>query len=370
MLKKQKIIHDAIYGSIKLDDDISDIISTREFQKLNSVKQLGFSYLVFPGATHSRFEHSLGTHYLAREAARNIELTDEEIKAVSLAGLLHDIGHGPFSHTLEDAMIKLFKKDHLKLSIDIISGKIGSGQIAEILGGEREKIIGILLGKEGILSRLISGNGDMDQIDYLARDSYYTGVALGMVDSSRLLNTIAIDNGNFCVMEKGLPAMEGLMVARMLMYRSVYRHRTSLVASVLANDALEIISPSLDEFIEWNDCDFIGELKNNMETFKVYEMLKFRKLPSGLTVDVDDKYFDDIVEDLKEILVTYKYFRSPYKKEVINILDQEGLRPITEISGIMEYLEKELHGMGLLVFNKEDGESIKEYLKGKGIKYQ
>ncbi len=369
-MKKQKIIHDAIYGSIKLDDEVSDLISAKEFQKLNSVKQLGFSYLVFPGATHSRFEHSLGTHYLAGEAARNVDMDDDAISAVSLAGLLHDIGHGPFSHTLEDSMVKLFRKDHLQLSIDIISGKIGSGEISEILGDERKKIISILQGKGGIMSRLISGNGDMDQIDYLARDSYYTGVALGMVDSSRLLNTITIEDGTFCVMEKGLPAMEGLMVARMLMYRSVYRHRTSLVASVLANDALETLSPSLEEFIEWNDCDFIGELKNNENTIKTYEMLKFRKLPSGLTLDVDENQFQDIAQDLDGQVITSKYFKSPYKKEVINILDQDGLRPITEISGIMEYLEKELHGLGLLVFNRNDGERIKEYLKSKGIKYQ
>lgn len=367
---KQKIIHDSIYGSIRLDEKVADIIATREFQKLNSVKQLGFSYLVFPGATHSRFEHSLGTHYLAGEAARNLGLGEYDMEIASLAGLLHDIGHGPFSHSLEDAMQKLYGKDHLDISIDIISGRLGTGEIASILGQDKDRIKGVLAGKEGILSRLISGNGDMDQIDYLARDSYYTGVALGMVDSSRILNTITVEKGNFCVMEKGLPAMEGLMVARMLMYRTVYRHRTSLVASVIANDALEIISPPLSDFIEWNDCDFMCELKNNPDTRDKYEMLKFRKLPSGITLEMDENTFLDVKGHIEDKIIASKYFRSPYKKEVIRILDNDGMKPITEVSGIMEYLEKELQGIGLIVFRKEEGDSIRRYLKERKIKFQ
>ncbi len=369
-MKKQKIIHDSIYGSIKLGEMVSDIISTREFQRLNSVKQLGFSYLVFPGATHTRFEHSLGTYYLTYEAARNLELEQEDIEAASLAGLMHDIGHGPFSHTTEDAMKKLYGMDHLDISIGIISGKIGTGRISNIISNYLEKVINILKGKEGILSRLISGNGDMDQIDYLARDSYYTGVALGMVDSSRILNTIAVANKEFCVMEKGLPAMEGLMLARMLMYRTVYRHRTSLVASVLANEALEIISPPLEEFVEWNDYDFMAEMKKNEKTRDIYDMLKFRNLPSGLTLNLEEKYFDSIVSGIMDKITYHKYFKSPYKREVVKILVRGEMKPITEESGIMEYLERELTGTGLLVFDKSNGDYIKKYLDKQDVKYQ
>ncbi len=252
-MKKQKIIHDSIYGSIKLGEMVSDIISTREFQRLNSVKQLGFSYLVFPGATHTRFEHSLGTYYLTYEAARNLELEQEDIEAV---------------------------------------------------------------------------------------------------------------------MEKGLPAMEGLMLARMLMYRTVYRHRTSLVASVLANNALEIISPPLEEFVGWNDYDFMAEMKKNEKTRDIYDMLKFRNLPSGLTLNMEEKNFDDIVSGIMDKITYHKYFKSPYKREVVKILVRGEMKPITEESGIMEYLERELTGTGLLVFDKSNGDYIKKYLDKQDVKYQ
>ncbi|MCL5874780.1 MAG: HD domain-containing protein [Candidatus Thermoplasmatota archaeon] len=357
----KKTIHDSIYGSIELEETASKIIETNEFQRLNSIKQLGFTYLVFPGATHSRFEHSLGTHYLAREASSRLDLERRDVMEVSLAGLLHDIGHSPFSHALEDSMIKLYGKDHLDITVDIIEGKTPDNEVSDILGSHRKAVVDILRGKRGVLSRLISGNGDVDQIDYLARDSHYTGVALGAVDIPRILRVLSIFQGEFCVEEKGLPSFEGLMVARMLMYRTVYRHKTALITASLANDALELLNPDLEEFVGWNDCDFMSGLKTKIP--KTYEAIKHRRIPKGLLVKESQEEFARLVDRLQKKIISFQYFKSPFKREVLNVLSEGEIKPMTDFSSIMQFLERELEGMGLLVFENENGEHIKDTLR-------
>ncbi len=364
----KKTIHDSIYGTIDLEETASRVIETKEFQRLNTIKQLGFTYLVFPGATHSRFEHSLGTHYLAREASTRLGLVERDITEVSLAGLLHDVGHSPFSHALEDSMVRLYGKDHLDVTIDIIEGKTEGNEVSDILGEHKKAVVDILKGKKGVLSRLISGNGDVDQIDYLARDSHYTGVALGAVDIPRIMRVLAIHKGEFCVTEKGLPSVEGLMVARMLMYRTVYRHKTALIAASLANNALASLSPAIEDFVEWNDCDFIAELKEKNR--EIYDSIKSRRLPRGLLIKESEDRFKEIVGEFDGGLLTSQYFKSPYKKEVLNVLTGEGIRPITDFSSIMEFLERELEGVGLLVFENSEEGHIRESLKRMNVSAQ
>ncbi|MEM0194848.1 MAG: HD domain-containing protein [Thermoplasmatales archaeon] len=346
-----KTIHDSIYGSIDLDGTVSKIVETREFQRLNSIRQLGFTYLVFPGATHSRFEHSLGTYHLSLRASENLNLEENSSRLLSLAGLLHDIGHSPFSHSLENATLSLYGKDHLDISLDIIEGKTRDNEISDVLGDMKSDISKILRGKGGILSRLISGNGDLDQIDYLARDSYYTGVALGAVDIPRILKVLCISNTDLCILEKGLPAVEGLMVARMLMYRTVYRHKTALIAASIASKAVVEINPDYEDFVQWNDSDLMCILKQ--EKPEVYQMLKYRKLPKGIILRKNEKEFEEVVESLGSLLMTHQYFRSPYKKEILKIKSEDGLKLITDFSLVMQFLERELEGLGLIVFRPE-----------------
>lgn len=367
-MAEQKTIHDSIYGSIELEESVANIVSTREFQRMNMVKQLGFTYLVFPGATHSRFEHSLGTYYLTRQASSRLGLSPKDATEVSFAGLLHDIGHSPFSHSLEASMVRIYGKDHLDVAIDIINGKTPNNEISDILGDHRNSVVKILRGEKGVLSRLISGNGDLDQIDYLARDSYYTGVALGAVDIPRILRVLSISDNELCVEEKGLPSLEGLMVARMLMYRTVYRHKTALIGSSMANAAMPSINPDYEDFVEWNDCDFLGELKRvSPET---YFSLKHRKLPRGIILREGEEDFKRLVEKLEGHLLSYQYFRSPFKKEVLKVLTEGGIKPITDFSSIMQFLERELEGMGLLIYNSEKEQIVKETIKGLNLNYQ
>ncbi|MEM0128140.1 MAG: HD domain-containing protein [Thermoplasmatales archaeon] len=362
----RKTIHDSIYGSIDIDGIVSRIVETREFQRLNSIKQLGFTYLVFPGATHSRFEHSLGTYHLSLEASRNLELDERNSNLVSLAGLLHDIGHPPFSHSLEYATLNLYGKDHLDISLDIIEGKTKDNEIADVLGGLRQDLSKVLRGESGILSRLISGNGDLDQIDYLARDSYYTGVALGAVDIPRILKVLCVNGSDLCILEKGLPAIEGLMVARMLMYRTVYRHKTALIAATMASNAVVDINPDYEDFVQWNDSDLICSFKR--EKPEVYHMLKYRKLPKGIILKMREDDFNDVVSDLGGLLVAHQYFSSPYKKELLKIKTDNGLKLITDFSLVMEFLERELEGLGLIVFRQENEDEVSKRIDKEKIR--
>lgn len=185
-INKMKFIRDSIHGNLKLDDFEIKIIDTYPVQRLRRVKQLGFSYLVYPGANHSRFEHSIGTLYLASSLAESLNLSKEEKEIVRIAALLHDIGHGPFSHVSEN----ILGYSHEDLTVKVIKKSV----IADIL---REKfqvkeITDVIKGK-GILGQMLSSELDVDKMDYLLRDSYYTGVAYGIIDIERLISSMRIE---------------------------------------------------------------------------------------------------------------------------------------------------------------------------------
>ncbi len=282
-MENVKFIRDSIYGNIKFDGVFLELIETPELQRLHNIRQLGFTYLVYPGANHSRLEHSLGTCYIARKMCEALGI---ENKAIEVSALLHDIGHGPFSHTLEYLMHEREGKDHVEISREIISGKKllkdyeYEKTIAEILneyGIEVNEVIKILAGKKGYLSEIIHGALDADQIDYLVRDAYYTGVAYGIIDSDRLIQTMKIYDDEIVFEKKGISALESMLVARALMYSSVYLHKTVRIAELMLIKAVES-SPPFD-FSQLTDCELLEKLKN----FGEYQQdivcrLKYRKL--------------------------------------------------------------------------------------------
>jgi len=364
-LTDEKIINDSIFGSVRLSKLASSIIETREFQRLNGIKQLGLTYLVFPGANHTRFEHSIGTYYLAQQLGSKIGLSDEEVERVSIAGLLHDVGHPPYSHSGEEAMQDKYGVDHLGVTLKIIEGELGH-EISNAMNDDfRESIINILKGKAGVLSKIVSGHGDMDQLDYLSRDSKYTGVALGVVDITRIINTMDVEDNQLCVDEKGLPAIEGLMIARMLMYRSVYRHRIALIGSALINKALERMNMDLEELMEMNDCDFLARMK--VETPEIYESIKYRKIPRGYILRISEKQYREIVHDMGDLIIASRFYASPYKPQGLKIITKKGLVDINEVSAVLSFLEKELHDEALIAFYSENEPEIRKYLEGRNI---
>jgi HD superfamily phosphohydrolase len=229
---KKKIINDPVLGFINLQSElIFDLIEHPVFQRLRRIKQLGLSYLVFPGANHSRFEHALGAVHLMHQTIavlklKGNEITDEETEAVTAAILLHDIGHAPFSHVLENTLVEI---PHEQISLLLMN------QLNQEFNGKLTLAIQIFTNqyKKKFLHQLVSGQLDMDRLDYLNRDSFFTGVAEGTVGVERIIKMLNVWKDQLVVEEKGIYSIEKFLISRRLMYWQVYLHKTVVSAENL-----------------------------------------------------------------------------------------------------------------------------------------
>jgi HD superfamily phosphohydrolase len=233
VVNKRKIINDPIYGFITLHNDlVFDLINHPVFQRLRRIKQLGLTNLVFPGALHTRFHHAIGAMHLMSEAllvlkSKGLKITDEETEAAIIAILLHDIGHGPFSHALEHTIVKGINHEDISMMLmnelnDVFKGKLTLA--IQIFKGTYDK---------KYLHQLVSSQLDMDRLDYLKRDSFFTGVSEGVVSSERIIKMLNVANGELVIESKGIYSVEKFLIARRLMYWQVYLHKTVLSAENL-----------------------------------------------------------------------------------------------------------------------------------------
>lgn len=228
-MKKIKIFNDPVYGFITIPDNILlKIIDHPYFQRLRRIKQLGMTHYVYPGALHTRFHHALGALHLMQQALevlkmKGVEITEEEALSTQIAILLHDIGHGPFSHALEYILIDLHHEE--------ISGFFLK-QLNEEFDGQLAMAIEIFYDRysKPFLHQLISGQLDMDRMDYLNRDSFFTGVSEGVIGYDRIIKMLCVKDGDLAVEEKGIYSIEKFLVSRRLMYWQVYLHKTVLSA--------------------------------------------------------------------------------------------------------------------------------------------
>jgi len=282
-INKNKIFNDPVYGFITLPNDlIFDIIEHPWFQRLRRIRQLGLTHMVYPGALHTRFHHALGALHLMTEAIKSIkskghEITNEEELGAYIAILLHDIGHGPFSHALENSIVTGIS--HETLSILMIEelnkefdSKLSIG--IEILKNNYKK---------KFLHQLVSSQLDMDRLDYLNRDSFYTGVMEGTIGSQRIIKMLNVFNDELVVDEKGLYSIEKFIISRRLMYWQVYLHKTVLSAeNMLVNilkrakelfqNGVELFTtPALNYFLENNISP--ENLKSKEEFLNVFSQL-------------------------------------------------------------------------------------------------
>jgi hypothetical protein len=236
---KRKIINDPVFGFINIPNEfLYDLIQHPYFQRLNRIKQLGLSSFVYPGAQHTRLLHSLGAMYLMGEAINQLRLvgediTKEEEDAVKACILLHDIGHGPFSHTLENTLVR--KIHHEEISLMMMR------KINEEKNGKLDLAIKIFTDDypKHFLHQLVSGQLDMDRLDYLSRDSFFCGVSEGIIGASRIIKMLNIHDGKLVVEAKGIYSIEKFLVARRLMYWQVYLHKTSVAAEKMLNNILQ-----------------------------------------------------------------------------------------------------------------------------------
>lgn len=230
---KRKILNDPVYGFITIPFEIvADLINHPWFQRLRRIKQLGLSHLVYPGALHTRFHHALGAMHLMSQALDTIkskghEITRDEEIGATIAILLHDIGHAPFSHTLENTIVEGVHHEALSLLFMQHLNKEFEGQL--------DTAIAIFTNQypKKFLSQLVSGQLDMDRLDYLRRDSFFSGVSEGVVSSQRIIKMLNIAQGNLVVEEKGIYSIEKFIVARRLMYWQVYLHKTVISAEFM-----------------------------------------------------------------------------------------------------------------------------------------
>lgn len=239
MYNKIKIVNDPVHGFITIPSELHyDLIQHPYFQRLNRIKQLGMSYMVYPGAQHTRFQHSLGAMHLMEETIAQLrskgnEITEEESNAVLAAILLHDIGHAPFSHVLESTITQGISHEEISLLM--------MQQINKEMGGALDLALQIFQNKyqKRFLHQLVSSQLDMDRLDYLIRDSFFTGVVEGAVGAARIIKMLNVCDDELVVESKGVYSIEKFLIARRMMYWQVYLHKTSVSAEQVLIKTLE-----------------------------------------------------------------------------------------------------------------------------------
>jgi len=296
---KKKIINDPVFGFINIRSElVFDLIEHPYFQRLRRIKQLGLSCMVYPGANHTRFEHALGAVYLMRSAIailklKGQEITDEEADAVTIAILLHDIGHGPFSHALESTIVP--GVPHERISILLME------ELNRQFGGKLDLAIKIFTNNyhRHFLHQLVSSQLDMDRLDYLSRDSFFSGVSEGVISSERIIKMLNVKNDELVIEYKGIYSVENFLIARRLMYCQVYLHKTVLSAEYLLINVLtrarELVLQGFDLFATPVFKAFLTH-EVTLDHF-VFNRVVNGRLVLDLFANLDD---NDIIASIKE----------------------------------------------------------------------
>ncbi|MCZ8197536.1 MAG: HD domain-containing protein [Flavobacterium sp.] len=309
-INKQKILNDPIYGFITIPNSlIYDLIQHPYFQRLRRISQMGLSYLVYPGAHHTRFHHALGCMHIMQKAVevlrfKNISISQEEEDALYIAILLHDIGHGPFSHAMEHSIVE--NVNHEEISMLFMN------KLNQEFEGKLSLAIKIFKGDyhRKFMLQLISSQLDMDRMDYLKRDSFYTGVAEGNINSDRLIQMLNVVDDVLVLEEKGIYSIEKFLMARRLMYWQAYLHKTSLVAELILTKILKrakFLTQNGTILESSKPFQFFLNTKVELENFDDETLLKFSQL--------DDF---DIISAIKAWQFNDDFILSSLSKMIIN----------------------------------------------------
>ncbi|AZQ14790.1 HD domain-containing protein [Halorubrum sp. PV6] len=271
-----KAIKDSVHGHVRLGELAAELVDTPAFQRLRHIKQLSTVRLVYPSANHTRFEHSLGVYHLARGAIDGLGLDADTAAHVRAAALLHDVGHGPYGHQTEGIIRRATGRDHDDIAWLLTDGDREVCRVLERNGVDPERVASLIAG-EGGLGALVSGELDVDRMDYLVRDAHHTGVPYGTVDTGRLVNELRLAgdasdpaNAALVLAEGNVPTAESLLVARSLMNAVVYRHHVSRVAGAMLERAceryLERTDTDVQSFRRMADHDLLVALRETVPT--------------------------------------------------------------------------------------------------------
>ncbi len=354
---KKKFIRDSVYGDIRLNEIEVEVMDNPQFQRLRRIKQLGLISLIYPGANHTRFEHSIGTMHIASKLADKLDLNQEDKELVRISALLHDIGHGPFSHVSEGVLS--FPHEELTKYVikntairDIVEKKFDINKIIEIINGE------------GKFGPIVSGELDADRMDYLLRDSHYTGVAYGIIDYERIISNINL-NKHLSLDIKGVQAAEGALVSRYFMYPSVYQHHTTrIVNSMFRRGLKKLIDSGVineNDMYKYDDADIIGIFRNSegypkeimerLDNRNIFKRVKTIRLDNFKTPEklykIENKELRKAEEeiamdyDIDKDYVILNIAEYPRFDEMKTEVSVDGkLYPLTEISNIIAALSK------------------------------
>ncbi len=336
---KRKIVNDPVYGFINIPFPILyDLMEHPYFQRLRRIKQLGLTNLVYPGANHTRFQHALGAMHLMEEAiatlrSKGLDITNEEAEAALIAILLHDIGHGPYSHALERTVVEDVPHETLSLLFMQELNREFDGQLSIAIEIFRKQY------PKKFLCQLVSSQLDMDRLDYLRRDSFFTGVTEGIIGSDRIIKMLHVFQDELVIESKGIYSIEKFLLARRLMYWQVYLHKTVIAADQLLlsilNRARKLIrsgetlfaTPDLQYFL----CDFKSEQigQNTLDVLEHYAKLDDDDV--SIAVKMWMKHNDPVLSLLSGNLVNRHLFRieiqnEPFSGERIDDLCQRTAR--------------------------------------------
>lgn len=369
------IIKDELYGTLEFSELEARVIDSAAFQRLRRIRQMSVTNLVYPGANHTRFEHSLGTAHLSGIIAKRLGLDEVEIRKVKLYGLLHDIGHTAFSHEGED----------------VLEAHVGSHEVLgrkKILGGEIADIISENYRPAEIAEIGNSSNGSIvtsdlgaDRMDYLKRDAHNTGVAYGLIDIDRIVHTLSMREGELCIGKGGLEAAEYLLVARFMMFSAVYLHRTVRIATAMLYRAMEGAiadgTASPQELAEADDEGALAIISKSKTGGHYARALVGRRLYKEIAGFPKDGWKSDEAKAVekrlseefgRDIIVDYPH--GFFKPIGFRVATEEGLRPIAEISRLVQSLKSaEEERMRVLVLSDEKtrdsmSDEIKKALSG------
>lgn len=334
MTNKQKIINDPVYGFIKIPGDLAfEIIEHPIFQRLRRIRQGGLTHLVYPGAMHTRFQHALGAMHLMQQAiavlrSKGHAISEDEAEAVVAAILLHDIGHGPFSHSLESSLVEGLSHEAISLMY--------MEELNLELQGRLDRCLEIFTDQypKSFLHQLVSSQLDMDRLDYLRRDSFFTGVTEGIIGSDRIIKMLNIKDDRLVVEDKGIYSIEKFLIARRLMYWQVYLHRTSVGAEQLLILMLKrarhlsekgeklFATPALQYFLDGRANRDAGE--ENKAFLNAFALLDDNDILTSAKVWCN--HGDRILSFLSDGLVNRRLFSVELSNEAFNPARVETLR--------------------------------------------
>jgi HD superfamily phosphohydrolase len=331
-INKLKILNDPIYGFISIPNPfIYDLIQHPYFQRLRRISQMGLSYLVYPGAHHTRFHHALGCMHIMQKAIevlrfKGVSISEEEENALLVAILLHDIGHGPFSHAMEHSIVEDINHEAISL--------LFMKNLNDEFGGKLSLAIQIFKGDyhRKFMLQLISSQLDMDRMDYLKRDSFYSGVAEGNISSDRLIQMMTVVNDQLVIEEKGIYSVEKFLMARRLMYWQVYFHKTSLVAELILTKVLKRAKELTQKGMVLNCSEPLLYFMNNkidLASFDSNTLDKFANLDdfdiiSALKAWVNNDDF--ILSNLSKMIINRDLLKIKLKNEKFSKVDLESLK--------------------------------------------